>query len=111
MLQGLKRIIASRNLQSLTKWMDWLGFSSLFLCVCIYSLMQNTTSFLYSHSVCGSFFVSLVRAVELFALGLEKLKTKMKTATTRKSSEILKSVAAEVHLQLQTVESQIQTDM
>lgn len=53
----------------------------------------------------------LARAVELFALGLEKLKTKMKTATTRKSSEIFKSVAAEVHLQLQNVESQIQTDM
>ncbi|XP_062003946.1 meiosis-specific protein ASY3 [Rosa rugosa] len=53
----------------------------------------------------------LARAVELFALGLEKLKTKMKTATTRKSSEILTSVAAEVQLQLQNVESQIQTDM
>ncbi|XP_050370017.1 meiosis-specific protein ASY3 [Argentina anserina] len=53
----------------------------------------------------------LARAVELFALGLEKLKTKMKTATTRKSSEILTSVAAEVQLRLQNVESQIQTDM
>ncbi|KAL6225603.1 hypothetical protein ACLB2K_004452 [Fragaria x ananassa] len=53
----------------------------------------------------------LARAVELFALGLAKLKTKMKTATTRKSSEILASVAAEVQLQLQNVESQIQMDM
>ncbi|KAL6219671.1 hypothetical protein ACLB2K_007430 [Fragaria x ananassa] len=53
----------------------------------------------------------LARAVELFALGLAKLKTKMKTATTRISSEILASVAVEVQLQLQNVESQIQTDM
>ncbi|KAM0960890.1 hypothetical protein ACFX2C_025872 [Malus domestica] len=53
----------------------------------------------------------LARAVELFALELVKLKTKMKSATNRKSSEILVSVASEVHMQLQTIESQIQTDI
>ncbi|KAM2269598.1 hypothetical protein ACFX1S_047576 [Malus domestica] len=53
----------------------------------------------------------LARAVELFTLELEKLKAKMRSATNRKSSEILMSVAAEVHMQLQTVESQIQTDI
>ncbi|KAB2612234.1 hypothetical protein D8674_034550 [Pyrus ussuriensis x Pyrus communis] len=53
----------------------------------------------------------LARAVELFTLELEKLKAKMKSATNRKSFEILMSVAAEVHMQLQTVDSQIQTDI
>ncbi|ONI14670.1 hypothetical protein PRUPE_3G001600 [Prunus persica] len=53
----------------------------------------------------------LARAVELFALELEKLKTKLRSATNRKSSEILMSVAGEVHMQLQNVESQIQTDV
>ncbi|PQQ12074.1 charged multivesicular body protein 7 isoform X1 [Prunus yedoensis var. nudiflora] len=43
----------------------------------------------------------LARAVELFALELEKLKTKLRSATNRKSSEILMSVAGEVHMQLQ----------
>ncbi|BBG98538.1 hypothetical protein Prudu_007963 [Prunus dulcis] len=55
--------------------------------------------------------VGLARAVELFALELEKLKTKLRSATNRKSSEILMSVAGEVHMQLQNVESQIQTDV
>ncbi|XP_008227768.1 PREDICTED: uncharacterized protein LOC103327247 [Prunus mume] len=53
----------------------------------------------------------LARAVELFALELEKLKTKLRSATNRKSSEILMSVAGEIHMQLQNVESQIQTDV
>ncbi|XP_057422765.1 meiosis-specific protein ASY3 [Lotus japonicus] len=52
-----------------------------------------------------------VRAVELFALELGKLKSKLKLMTNQKSSEILKSVAEEIHLQLQDVHSQIQTDI
>ncbi|KAE9618868.1 hypothetical protein Lalb_Chr02g0147201 [Lupinus albus] len=53
----------------------------------------------------------LVRAVELFASELVKLKTKLKSMTSQKSSEILNSVAEEIHLQLQNVHSQIQTDI
>ncbi|RZB41502.1 Meiosis-specific protein ASY3, partial [Glycine soja] len=52
-----------------------------------------------------------VRAVELLALELGKLQSKLKSMTSQKSSEILKSVAEEIHLQLQNVHSQIQTDM
>ncbi|KAK7269539.1 hypothetical protein RIF29_22270 [Crotalaria pallida] len=52
-----------------------------------------------------------VRAVELFASELVKLKNKLKSMTSQKSSEILKSVAEEIHLQLQNVHSQIQTDI
>ncbi|XP_022633798.1 meiosis-specific protein ASY3 [Vigna radiata var. radiata] len=51
------------------------------------------------------------RAVELLALELGKLQSKLKSMTSQKSSEILKSVAEEIHLQLQNVHSQIQTDM
>ncbi|KAL2325704.1 hypothetical protein Fmac_024762 [Flemingia macrophylla] len=51
------------------------------------------------------------RAVELLALELGKLQSKIKSITSQKSSEILKSVAEEIHLQLQNVHSQIQTDM
>ncbi|XP_027367855.1 meiosis-specific protein ASY3 [Abrus precatorius] len=52
-----------------------------------------------------------VRAVELLALELGKVKSKLNSMTSKKSSEILKSVAEEIHLQLQNVHSQIQTDM
>ncbi|TKY52397.1 hypothetical protein E2542_SST23919 [Spatholobus suberectus] len=52
-----------------------------------------------------------VRAVELLALELGKLQNKLKSMTSQKSSEILKSVAEEIHLQLQNVHSQIQSDM
>ncbi|KAL9318779.1 hypothetical protein ACSQ67_015296 [Phaseolus vulgaris] len=51
------------------------------------------------------------RAVELLALELGKLQSKLKSMTSQKSSEILKSVAEEIHLQLQNVHFQIQTDM
>ncbi|KAF8387590.1 hypothetical protein HHK36_026243 [Tetracentron sinense] len=53
----------------------------------------------------------LARAVALFALGLERFKTKMKSQTCQKSSDILASVAEGIQLQLQNVESQIQTDI
>ncbi|KAF6172275.1 hypothetical protein GIB67_024897 [Kingdonia uniflora] len=53
----------------------------------------------------------LSRAVAIFALALEKLKTKMELQTSKKSSEILASVAEKIQLQLQNVETQIQTDM
>ncbi|CAI8603626.1 unnamed protein product [Vicia faba] len=52
-----------------------------------------------------------VRVVELIALELAKLKNKLKLATSQKSSEILNSVAEDIHLQLQDVHSQIQTDL
>ncbi|XP_019441255.1 PREDICTED: uncharacterized protein LOC109346252 [Lupinus angustifolius] len=52
-----------------------------------------------------------LRAVELFASELVKLKNKLKLMTSQKCSEVLKSVAEEIHLQLQNVHSQIQTDI
>ncbi|XP_060961653.1 meiosis-specific protein ASY3-like [Cannabis sativa] len=53
----------------------------------------------------------LARALELFALELQKLKSKIKSVTSKKSSEILMSVVEDIHLRLHNVESQIQTDM
>ncbi|KAF7818068.1 meiosis-specific protein ASY3 [Senna tora] len=52
-----------------------------------------------------------VRAVELFCLELGKLKSKIKSVASKKSSEILMSVAEEIHLQLENVHSQIQEDI
>ncbi|KAK7278111.1 hypothetical protein RJT34_23136 [Clitoria ternatea] len=52
-----------------------------------------------------------VRAVELLALELGKVHSKLKSMTSQKSSEILKSAAEDMHLQLQNVHSQILTDM
>ncbi|MED6144522.1 hypothetical protein PIB30_016369 [Stylosanthes scabra] len=51
------------------------------------------------------------RAVELFAMELSKLKSKLRSMACHKSSEILKSVSEEIDLQLQNVHSHIQTDM
>nr|KYP57620.1 hypothetical protein KK1_003885 [Cajanus cajan] len=62
------------------------------------------------HSLNENKYISLL-AVELLALELGKLQSKIKSMTNQKSSEILKSVAEEIHLQLQNVHSQIQTDM
>lgn len=42
---------------------------------------------------------------------LGKVSSKLKSVTSQKSSEILMSAAEEIHLQLQNVHSQIQTDM
>ncbi|KAK1356724.1 hypothetical protein POM88_049980 [Heracleum sosnowskyi] len=53
----------------------------------------------------------LARAVSLFAMVLERVKSKMKSVANKRSSEILTSVATEMHLQLQNAESQIQTDV
>ncbi|KAB1224084.1 Transcription factor PIF3 [Morella rubra] len=54
---------------------------------------------------------STKRAIKLFALGLQKLQSKMKSETTKKSSEILMSTADGIYLQLQNLESHIQTDV
>ncbi|KAJ9187958.1 hypothetical protein P3X46_003365 [Hevea brasiliensis] len=53
----------------------------------------------------------LERVVKLFVLALENFKNKMKSVTRKKSSEILMSVSEDIHLQLQNIESQIQTDV
>ncbi|XP_019054938.1 PREDICTED: uncharacterized protein LOC104607192 isoform X3 [Nelumbo nucifera] len=53
----------------------------------------------------------LAGAVTLFALALERFKTKMKLQTSKKSSEILASVSEEIWVQLQNVESQIKSDL
>ncbi|GAV82166.1 hypothetical protein CFOL_v3_25619 [Cephalotus follicularis] len=53
----------------------------------------------------------LTRVVKLFALALENFKNKMTLATRKKSSEILVSASEGIHLQLQNVQSQIQTDV
>ncbi|KAL8101148.1 hypothetical protein AgCh_033144 [Apium graveolens] len=53
----------------------------------------------------------LARAVSLFAMVLERVKSKMKLAANKKSAEILTSVAMEMQLQLQNAELQIQKDV
>ncbi|GAB2227016.1 hypothetical protein Droror1_Dr00008815 [Drosera rotundifolia] len=53
----------------------------------------------------------LARAVTLFGLALEKVKSKMILVMKRKCSDILVSAADEVHQHLQTVKSQIQNDI
>eukprot|EP00268_Persea_americana_P058296 TRINITY_DN7043_c1_g1_i1.p1 TRINITY_DN7043_c1_g1~~TRINITY_DN7043_c1_g1_i1.p1 ORF type:complete len:816 (+),score=196.54 TRINITY_DN7043_c1_g1_i1:316-2763(+) len=53
----------------------------------------------------------LARAVAQFALVLENFKTKMKSQTRQKSSEILTSAADRINLHLRSIESQIQTDV
>lgn len=49
--------------------------------------------------------------VSLLGLALEKIKNKMMSVTNRKCSEILVSAAKEIHSELRSVDSQIQTDL
>lgn len=51
------------------------------------------------------------RAVALFAVALNRLKTKLKSISTRRSSDILRAAVEEIFMQLKNAESQIQTDM
>lgn len=44
-------------------------------------------------------------------MALENFQKKMKMETRKKSSDILMSVSEEIHVQLQNIESQIQTDL
>ncbi|KAL5539854.1 hypothetical protein UlMin_045475 [Ulmus minor] len=53
----------------------------------------------------------LTRAVELLAMELEKLKCKINSATSKKSSEVMISVAEDIHMRLKNAEAQIQADM
>ncbi|XP_031284598.1 meiosis-specific protein ASY3 [Pistacia vera] len=53
----------------------------------------------------------LARAVTLFAFTLDNFRRKMDSETRKKSSEILTSISKGIYLQLQDVESQIQTDI
>ncbi|XP_059644203.1 meiosis-specific protein ASY3 [Cornus florida] len=53
----------------------------------------------------------LASAIGLFAMALERVKLKMKSVTSKKSAEILMSVAEGIHSQLHNAESQIQTDL
>ncbi|KAL2510432.1 hypothetical protein Adt_16032 [Abeliophyllum distichum] len=52
-----------------------------------------------------------VSAIALIAMALDRVKTKMKSATSKKAAEILRSAAEGIHLQLQSAESQIKTDL
>ncbi|KAJ6972714.1 cytospin-B-like isoform X3 [Populus alba x Populus x berolinensis] len=52
-----------------------------------------------------------VRVILLFVMALENFRKKMKLETGKKSSDILKSVSEKMHLELQNIESQIQTDL
>ncbi|KAL2535193.1 hypothetical protein Fot_16831 [Forsythia ovata] len=52
-----------------------------------------------------------VSAIALIATALDRVKTKMKSATSKKAAEILRSAAEGIHLQLQSAESQIKTDL
>ncbi|XP_059438624.1 meiosis-specific protein ASY3 isoform X2 [Corylus avellana] len=54
---------------------------------------------------------AMSRAIKLFALELQKLQSKIKSETTKKSSEILMSIADGMYLQLQNLEAHIQTDV
>lgn len=47
----------------------------------------------------------------LFAISLEKVRSKMKSVTNQRSAEILESVAENIHTQLQNAEFQIKADM
>ncbi|KAL3519010.1 hypothetical protein ACH5RR_021599 [Cinchona calisaya] len=53
----------------------------------------------------------LASAVSLFALALERVKSKMKSVVRKRSAEILMSVAEGIHMQLQIAESEIQADI
>ncbi|XP_011040068.1 PREDICTED: uncharacterized protein LOC105136427 isoform X1 [Populus euphratica] len=53
----------------------------------------------------------LERVILLFVMALENFRKKMKLETRKKSSDILMSVSEKMHLQLQNIESQIQTDL
>lgn len=51
---------------------------------------------------------AMLRAIKMF---LQKVQSKIKSATTKKSSEILMSIADGMYLQLQKLEAHIQTDV
>lgn len=53
----------------------------------------------------------LASAVTLFALALERVKSKMNSMTSRRAAEILMSVSEKIRLQFQNAESQIQADV
>ncbi|CAL5437692.1 unnamed protein product [Camellia sinensis] len=53
----------------------------------------------------------LANAITLFALALERVKSKIKLVTSKKSAEVLMPVAEGIHSQLQNAESQIQRDV
>jgi len=53
----------------------------------------------------------LANAITLIALAFERVKSKIKMSTSKKSAEVLTSVAEGIHLQLQNAESQIQRDV
>ncbi|KAE9451933.1 hypothetical protein C3L33_16155, partial [Rhododendron williamsianum] len=53
----------------------------------------------------------LANAITLIALALERVKSKIKSLTSKKSAEVLMSVAEGIHLQLQNAESHIQRDV
>ncbi|KAG6749725.1 hypothetical protein POTOM_046792 [Populus tomentosa] len=53
----------------------------------------------------------LERVILLFVMALENFRKKMKLETGKKSSDILMSVSEKMHLELQNIESQIQTDL
>ncbi|XP_009785040.1 meiosis-specific protein ASY3 isoform X2 [Nicotiana sylvestris] len=54
---------------------------------------------------------ALTSAMTLFAISLEKVRSKMKSVTNQRSAEILESVAENIHTQLQNAEFQIKADM
>ncbi|GAB4845822.1 hypothetical protein Ancab_039231 [Ancistrocladus abbreviatus] len=53
----------------------------------------------------------LARAVTLFASLLERVNSKITSATKKRCSNLLTAAAEEIHLKLQNVESQMQTDI
>ncbi|RVW41579.1 Meiosis-specific protein ASY3 [Vitis vinifera] len=86
-LLELKEVRSSSVFQSRTKRMGCQGFPN---------LINEAT---------------LGGAISLFSLALERMKSKMETETSKRSSEIVMSVAEGIHLQLQNVQSQMQKDV
>ncbi|XP_052184219.1 meiosis-specific protein ASY3 isoform X2 [Diospyros lotus] len=53
----------------------------------------------------------MAKAITLIALALQRIKSKIKSVTIKKSAEVLTSAAEGIYLQLQSTESQIQSDV
>ncbi|XAR58343.1 hypothetical protein NMG60_11026807 [Bertholletia excelsa] len=53
----------------------------------------------------------LAKAITLFVLALERVKSKIRLMTSKKSAEILSSIAEEIHFHMQHAESTIQRDV
>lgn len=78
----------------------------------MFSMKENILLFcLHIDVIDACFPFSFLSAITLIALALERVKSKIKLLTSKKSAEVLMSVAEGIHLQLQNAESHIQRDV